>query len=157
MSESSSYSGPEIADASLSLSTPRVTAMIPPIPQHMESNSLPEDSVVDLQPKMILSRRNVQHLNRAFGSTASLSSASSRELPKDVDEDSATGPSSSPSNAPSIATDEPEPESRHPLELDGFLVAALRNRKDRTFLTMLENDMENFILDKRYVAISLTF
>ena len=38
------------------------------------------------------------------------------------------------------------------LELDGFLLAALRNPKDRLFLLKLDREMERFILDVKYVV-----
>jgi hypothetical protein len=37
--------------------------------------------------------------------------------------------------------------------LDGFLLAALKNQKDRLFLLKLDQEMERFIKEKRYVIL----
>lgn len=37
--------------------------------------------------------------------------------------------------------------------LDGFLLAALKNQKDRLFLLKLDQEMERFIKEKKYVIL----
>ncbi|CAG8536353.1 8836_t:CDS:2 [Cetraspora pellucida] len=144
---------------SLSRNMPSFATPVPETPIHSQNMPVEDSSVANSNPtvdvkKIVLLKRNP---NNVTDNNSTQSGAGSSTLISSID--LMQTPSRSGSSSPNLEVELTPEQSAHLGEidfntgLDGFLLAALKNPKDRLFLLKLDREMERFINEKNHTRL----
>ncbi|CAG8784505.1 9737_t:CDS:2, partial [Dentiscutata erythropus] len=138
---------------------PSFATPVPETPIHSQNMPVEDSSVANSNPtadvkKIVLLKRNP---NNATDNNSTQSGAGSSTLISSID--LMQTPSRSGSSSPNLEVELTPEQTAHLGEidfntgLDGFLLAALKNPKDRLFLLKLDREMERFINEKNHTRL----